>query len=69
MKNASSLQEMVALVFNQALHEQDFAVAELMLQALEHMNSECRYNTILDDALLAIDTPSQMMRPPKRRIH
>ncbi len=69
MKNASSLQEMVARAFKQALREQNFAIAELMLQALERMNSECPCNTTLDDALLMIDTLSQKMRPPTRRSH
>jgi len=69
MKSDSSLEETVAIAFKQALRERDFAVAELMLQALEHMNSECRCKTILDDALLAIDTPRQEVRPAKRRIH
>lgn len=52
MKNANMLQELVARAFKRALHEQNFAVAELMLQALEDMNSECRCSTTLDDALL-----------------
>lgn len=69
MKNDSSLEERVAIAFKQALREQRFAVAELMLQALEHMNSECRCKAILDDALLTIDTPRQAVRPAKRRIH
>jgi len=69
MKNANMLQELVARAFKRALHEQNFAVAELMLQALEDMNSECRCSTTLDDALLMINTPSQWMQPLKRSIH
>ena len=69
MKNANMLQELVARAFKRALHEQNFAVAELMLQALEDMNSECRCSTSLDDALLMIDSPSQWMQPLKRSFH
>lgn len=69
MKNNPSLEETVAIAFKQALRERDFPVAELMLQALEHLNSECRCKAILDDALLAIDAPRYEVRATKRRIH
>jgi hypothetical protein len=68
MRNASSLQEIVARAFKQALRERDFTVAEFMLQALEDMDSKCPCDTILDDAMRMIDTPTQKMTPPKRRL-
>jgi hypothetical protein len=50
----SQLAETVALAFKQALREQDFEVAELLLQALERLNAGGRCGVLLDRALLAI---------------
>lgn len=46
--------EMVALAFKQAMLERDYAVAELMLQALERLNAERRCEAVLTEALLAV---------------
>lgn len=65
-----SLAETVALAFEQALREQNFGVAELMLQALEHLNAECRCEAVeLEEALLAIGDQSQHTPRSKRLVH
>lgn len=50
----SPLVETVALAFRQAMRERDYAVAELMLQALERLNAERRCEGVLTEALLAV---------------
>jgi len=50
----SKLVNMVALAFNRAMSERQFAVAELMLQALELLNAEHRYEAVIADALHTI---------------
>lgn len=46
--------ETVALAFKQAMRERDYAVAELLLQALEHLNAERGCESVLTEALLAV---------------
>ena len=46
--------EMVARTFKQAMRERDYAVAELLLQALERLNAERRCESVLTEALLAV---------------
>lgn len=50
----SKLVNMIALAFDRAMSERQFAVAELMLQALALLNAEHRYEAAIKDALLAI---------------
>lgn len=50
----SKLVDVVALAFNRAMREGQFAVAELLLQALELLNADHRYEAVVTDALLAI---------------
>lgn len=54
VSDQSKLVKMVALAFNRAMSERQFAVAELMLQALELLNAEHRYEAVVTDALLAV---------------
>lgn len=54
LSDQSTLIEIVALAFKQAMRERELAVAELMLQALEHLNAERQCETVLADALLAV---------------
>lgn len=61
------LAETIALTFKQALHEREFEVAELILQALERLNASCPCEGVLTEAVLLIDDDSR--HRPKRSAH
>ncbi|SJM33670.1 conserved hypothetical protein [Mesorhizobium delmotii] len=53
------LAETIALTFKQALHEREFEVSEVILQALERLNASCPCEGVLTEAVLLIDNDSR----------
>lgn len=65
----ANLAKTVGLAFKQALQARELDVAELLLQALERLETESRCEAVMEDAWVMIDDRGRRTPRSKRSVH